>query len=67
MPTVAVKGMRCENCRKAVAEAAAKVRGISGVRVDLEQGLLSWHDAGEAAPPLEDVKKAVRNIGFEVD
>lgn len=64
MPSVTVKGMSCEHCRKAVTEAIAKFQGVSDVQVDLKNGLASW-TAGADAPALEDVKKAISGIGFE--
>jgi copper chaperone len=67
MPTVTVKGMRCEHCRKAVTEAVAKVSGVSGVQVDLQLGLLSWQNAGPDDLATKEVKKAVKGIGFEVE
>ena len=66
MPTVAVKGMSCEHCKKSVTEAVANVKGVSAVQVDLQKGQASWTDADPASPAvLEDVKKAIRAIGFE--
>ena len=67
MPSIAVKGMRCENCRKAVNEAVAGVSGLSSVEVDLERGEVRWTDASPEAPVSADaVKKAVAATGFEV-
>lgn len=66
MPTVNVKGMSCEHCKKSVMEAVSKVEGVSEVQVDLKAGLASWTDADPASPAIvEDVKKAIKAIGFE--
>lgn len=66
MPTVNVKGMSCEHCKKSVMEAVSKVKGVSEVQVDLKAGLASWMDTDPASPALvEDVKKAIKAIGFE--
>jgi copper chaperone len=68
MPSITVKGMRCENCRKAVYEAVAGILGLSAVEVDRERGEVRWTDASPDAPvPAEEVKKAVAATGFEVD
>lgn len=66
MPAITVKGMRCEHCRKSVAEAIAKVSGVASAEVDLEKGEARWTDAYPAAPadPVA-VKNAVNAIGFE--
>lgn len=66
MPTVTVKGMSCEHCKKSVLEAVSKIKGVSEAQVDLKAGLASWTDADPASPAIvEDVKKAIKAIGFE--
>lgn len=66
MPSITVKGMRCEHCRKSVTEAVSKFPGVSGVEVDLQTGTVSWQDADASAPASADeIKKAVNSIGFE--
>lgn len=68
MPSVTVKGMRCEHCRKSVTEALSKVPGVASAEVDLQKGVASWTDADPAAPvALEAVKKAITAIGFEAE
>ena len=67
MPYVTVKGMRCEHCKKSILDAVRKVNGVSEVQVDLSANLLSWTDADPASPAvMEDVKRAVRDMGFDV-
>lgn len=66
MSEILVKGMSCEHCRKSVTEAVSKVPGVTGVAVDLATGKVTWNNADAAAPaPVDEVKKAVRAIGFE--
>jgi copper chaperone len=66
MPSVAVKGMHCENCRKAVHKAVAGLSGLTDVEVDLKKGEVRWKDASPETPvAAESVKKAVSAIGFE--
>ena len=66
MPSVTVKGMHCENCRKAVHKAVAALPGLAGVEVDLKKGEVRWEDVSPEAPPAaEAVKKAVVAAGFE--
>lgn len=62
MTTVRIKGMRCNHCVSSVRDALEKIEGISGVQVDLERGEARF----EGNVPLEQVKKAVAGIGFEV-
>lgn len=66
MPSIPVKGMRCEHCRKSVTNAVAGLPGAVDVQVDLQKGEVSWQDADPAAPLSPDaVKKAVTALGFE--
>lgn len=66
MSEILVKGMKCEHCRKSVSEAVARVPGLDSVEVDLASGKVSWQDNDAARPVApDDVKKAVRAIGFE--
>lgn len=68
MPSVNVKGMSCEHCRKSVTEAVSKVPGVTAVEVDLKNGTASWKDADAASPASpEAVKKAIAAIGFEAN
>jgi len=68
MPSVTVKGMRCEHCRKSVTEAVSKLPGVASADVDLQKGQASWVDADPAAPVSpEAVKKAITAIGFEAE
>ena len=63
MPSLAVGGMNCEHCRKAVLQAVRGLPGVGEAQVDLMKGLLSWsgHEADQEA-----IKKAVQDAGYEV-
>ncbi len=66
MPTISVKGMTCQHCRSAVTKAVTGVPGTAEVSVDLQKAEASWKDADPAKPAsVEEVKKAIRAIGFE--
>lgn len=66
MPSVKVKGMHCDNCRRSVTEAVAKVPGIASVDVNLQEAKASWQDADPKSPVLaEQVREAIRRIGFD--
>ena len=64
MASILVQGMSCGHCKKAVAEAIAKIPGVSDVRVDLETGKVEWQ--GDASPAsVQAAKDAVVALGFE--
>lgn len=66
MPVIAVKGMRCEHCRKSVTEAVSKMAGVASVEVSLEKGEVRWTDADPAKPvDCAAVKEVVNGLGFE--
>ncbi len=64
MPTITVKGMSCEHCRRSVTEALGKVPGVLSVNVDLAAGSASWEGPADKAT-VDAAKKAVEAIGFE--
>ena len=64
MPTITVKGMSCDHCRRSVTEALSKLPGVSAVVVDLGAATATWQGASDAAA-VETAKKAVKAIGFE--
>ena len=57
-----VAGMTCEHCVAAVTRAVREVPGVDGVRVDLEQGLVS----GGGGPDEAAVREAITEEGYEV-
>ncbi len=60
MTTIKVQGMKCQHCSGAVQKALEKLEGISGVKVDLDTGLVSFD--GTAKEDL--VKTAIEKAGF---
>ncbi len=64
MPTITVAGMSCDHCRRSVAEAIAKIPGVSAVTVDLSTGRASWQ-GDESPAAVEAARTAVRHIGFD--
>ncbi|MGV1099129.1 heavy-metal-associated domain-containing protein [Thiovibrio sp. JS02] len=65
MPTVKIKGMRCGHCVASVTEALEKIAGVSGVTVSLEKGEVTY--ATTAAVSQEEIKSAIKAIGFEAE
>lgn len=64
MPTIKIKGMSCQHCVASVTEALSEISGISDAKVNLEAGEAMYN---EAAPVNgEIIKKAIKDIGFEV-
>lgn len=60
MTTIKVQGMKCQHCSGSVQKALENLDGISGVKVDLDTGLVSFD--GTANEEL--VKTAVEKAGF---
>lgn len=68
MPTLSVKGMHCGNCSNAVTKALQGIEGIKNVSVDLAGAEARWENIDEAHPvDVENIKKAIVSIGFEVE
>jgi copper chaperone len=62
--TLKVDGMSCEHCVKAVTNALAGV-GVTDIAVSLKDGTAVFvHDPATA--PLETIKAAITEEGFEV-
>jgi Cu+-exporting ATPase len=62
--TIKVGGMSCTHCRHAVKRALEALRGVRGVDVSLERGEARvTHEPG--SPSVEDMKKAVKEAGYE--
>jgi copper chaperone len=61
---VKVKGMTCEHCAATVTKALQSLPGISGVKVDLASGLVSYQSPGPVSP--EDLKRVIVAAGYEV-
>ncbi|MDR3566258.1 MAG: cation transporter [Negativicutes bacterium] len=62
---IPVKGMTCGHCKGAVEKAARGLPGVMAAEVDLAGGTLKI-EYDPAKTPLDTVKKAVEEAGFEV-
>lgn len=58
-----VKGMTCDHCVHAVQKELSKVEGITGVDVDLDQGIVTVHGEGFSD---EQVAAGIDEAGFDV-
>lgn len=58
---IAVAGMSCEHCVRAVTREVSAVPGVTGVSVDLDAGLVSI--AGD--PDAAAVRAAIIDAGYE--
>jgi copper ion binding protein len=59
-----VEGMHCEHCAAAVTAAVSALQGISGVQVDLAGKSVAYETDGTT--PLETIKKAIEDQGYDV-
>lgn len=62
MPTVKIKGMRCQHCVSSTRQALEDIPGVSNVTVDLDREEASY----EGDVPKEKIKDAIARVGFEV-
>ncbi|ADE36523.1 heavy-metal-associated domain-containing protein [Methanohalophilus mahii] len=60
---IKVKGMACGHCKMAVEKALQKITSVSKAEVDLEK--CEVHVEYEPDISVEDLKKAVRDAGYE--
>ncbi len=60
--TIKVEGMKCQHCVANTKKALQELEGVSYVRVDLEQGEVSFD--GDAS--MEGIKAAIAAKGFKV-
>jgi len=66
MPAIKVSGMHCVNCKNAVEKAVRAMPGVKEATVDLEKACVFWQDDNDSSPTsAEEVKKAIRKIGFQ--
>lgn len=63
--SVKVKGMSCQHCVASVTEALQKLSGVGDVKVDLGSGMAEYQETSPV--DVNDVKKAIEAVGFEVD
>lgn len=64
METIKVVGMTCMHCVKSVTETLSKLDGVEQVQVTLETGEASFENT--KGLPLEQIKMAIKMIGFDV-
>ncbi len=64
--SIKVKGMTCENCEKKVTEALKKIDGVADARADHVKGEALVILKNNAKPDIMAMKKAVRDLGYEV-
>ncbi|MCA1944155.1 MAG: cation transporter [Desulfovibrio sp.] len=64
METITVVGMSCMHCVKSVTEALSRLDGVQQVQVNLETGTASFENT--KGLPAEQIKMAIRMIGFDV-
>ena len=64
MPEIKVKGMSCAHCAAAMTKALESLPGVSGVKVDLAGGRVTYECA--APIPRQDLARVVKAAGFEV-
>lgn len=62
--TVKVKGMSCNHCVMSVTKALTKLDGIQNVKVNLQNGEVSFDDT--KALGSEKIEKAIIDAGYEV-
>jgi len=60
---IKVEGMSCNHCKMAVEKALQNITSVSKAEVDLEKGEV--HVEYEPDINVEELKKAVRNAGYE--
>ncbi len=62
--TIAVAGMTCEHCVRAVRSEIGKLAGVTGVDVDLAAGMVAV--TADPFPASADLRAAVEEAGYEV-
>lgn len=65
MRTIKVNGMSCQHCAKAVTKALEEIQGVSGVNIDLSNGLVSFEEDHpvDTGTLQEKIKKAGYELG----
>lgn len=64
MKTIKVQGMSCNHCVMAVEKALNGIGGVTGVKVDLNKGEVSFEEQGTVA--MDAVKQAIEKAGYTV-
>ena len=63
--TLDVQGMSCDHCKMAVTKAVSTLDGVNTVEVSLENNTVSV-DFDESRVPLETIKRAIEDQGYDV-
>ena len=61
--TLRIQGLRCGHCVASITSAVAPLPGVTGVNVDLENGVVTV----EGTPDERAVAVAIEDCGFDVD
>ncbi len=63
MATIKINGMKCQHCTSSVTKALENIAGVSKVSVNLEASEANF--TAEPNVSMENIKEAIRKIGFE--
>jgi copper chaperone len=63
---LAVRGMTCNHCKASVEGALGRLPGVRRVEVDLSSGEVRV-DFDESRLGVESLRRAVEEVGYEVD
>jgi copper chaperone len=64
MSEIKVSGMSCNHCAMAVTKALASIDGISGIKIDLKSGVVTY--AEEKPVDKNIVKSKIADAGYKV-
>lgn len=62
--TIKIKGMACSHCVAAVSKALSVIDGVRDVKVDLEQGQVTFES--EKSVDMNQVKQEIEKAGYEL-
>ncbi len=63
--TLKVEGMSCAHCVNAVESSVGGLKGVSSVKVDLENGKVNVHFDGNETS-LGEIKETIEDQGYDV-
>lgn len=64
MRTIKVNGMSCQHCAKAVTKALEEIQGVSGVNIDLSNGLVSFEE--DHPVDMSTLREKIKKAGYEL-
>ncbi len=64
MRTIKVNGMSCQHCAKAVTKALEEIQGVSGVNIDLSNGLVSFEE--DHPVDMSTLQEKIKKAGYEL-